>query len=365
MSASANMGPRGNEQRGGDYGYANARVRGMRSRLLKGESLEHLMQAEDLHQLIHELMQTEYAADLEETLLRGRGSAEVIEALKRNLVRTYRKVFGFLNAEAYDICSVLLGRWDAFNLKTIVRGKHVHLSNEQIAEALLPVGALSETDLEGLLVQTDVRGVVATALTWGLPQAHALREGLSVFQDTHDLADLELAVDRHYAAWAAEALGKRNHNYQLARRILGLQVDTLNLVMVFRAAHENLDAEHAKRYFLEGGKDVDLELYQKLVTTSDVDEVLNALSRTRFSAALSDASTRYLETSSISAFERALEDLLARKAISAIATDALGVGVPISYLWSKQNEVTNVRIIVKSKEIGIPPERTRGELILV
>jgi vacuolar-type H+-ATPase subunit C/Vma6 len=34
-------------------------------------------------------------------------------------------------------------------------------------------------------------------------------------------------------------------------------------------------------------------------------------------------------------------------------------------LWSKQNEVTNVRIIVKSKAIGIPAERTRRELILV
>jgi V/A-type H+-transporting ATPase subunit C len=348
-----------------DYGYANARIRGMRSRLLRADALDRLMEAPDLHQLIQELMQTEYAQDLEETLLQGRGATEISEGLKRNLVRTYRKVFGFLNDEAKDICSTLLGRWDVFNIKTILRGKHVQLSAEEIGEGLLPVGRLTQIDLDGLLAQGDIRGVVDTAVTWELPQAPAMRDGYVEYQKTGELADLELALDRYFAAWAAERLDRRNRNYVMGSRILGMQVDILNLVMVFRAARENLQPEQSEEYFLYGGRDVSLDLYQQLTALSDIDEVLDGLRGTHFGKILDDAAVRYLETTSIATFERALEDYFTRKVIAVGGTDPLGVGIPIAYLWGKQNEVTNVRIITKGKAIGIPADRTRGELILV
>jgi vacuolar-type H+-ATPase subunit C/Vma6 len=47
------------------------------------------------------------------------------------------------------------------------------------------------------------------------------------------------------------------------------------------------------------------------------------------------------------------------------STDPLGIGIPIAYLWGKQNEITNLRIIVKGAAVGMPADRTRRELILV
>jgi len=160
-----------NRTSGNDYGYANARIRGMRSRLLKAQQLDQLMAATDIRQVIQELTQTEVGPFLEETLIQGMTAAAVDEALKRNLVATYRKVFKFLNEEALYICGTLLGRWDVFNAKTIVRGKHLQLSAVEIGEGLLPVGALSQIDLDGLMAQPDVRGVSDLASTWELPFA--------------------------------------------------------------------------------------------------------------------------------------------------------------------------------------------------
>ncbi|HET6351325.1 MAG TPA: V-type ATPase subunit [Coriobacteriia bacterium] len=348
-----------------DYGYPNARLRGMRSHLIKAEALERLMETNDLHDLIQELMQTEYAPDLEEALIKGRGAAEIAEGLRLNLVRTYRKVFGFLNEEAKDVCGTLLGRWDIFNIKTIVRGRHVHLSAGEIAESLLPVGELSQVDLDVLLAQNDIRGVVDTATTWDLPQAPALREGFVEFQKSGELADLELALDRYFARWAAQRLAGKNRNYAMGRRLLGMQIDILNLIMLFRSARENLSNEQAERYFLLGGHGLELEMYIRLSALSDIDEVLDGLRATHYGKVLEDVAPLYLETMSIATFERALEDYLTRKMIAVGATDPLGVGIPIAYLWSKQNEVTNVRIITKAKDIGIPADRTRRELILV
>jgi len=348
-----------------DYGYSNARIRGMRARLLKKERLEHLLGVTETQQLIQELMQTELAPFLEDTLIHGHTAASVDEALKNNLVATYRKVLGFLNDEAFNISTTLLGRWDVFNLKTIVRGKHLHLMADEISEGLLPVGVLSQIDLDGLIGQGDIRGVVDLASTWELPQAPALRAGYAEYQKTGELADLELALDHYYAEWATKRLARRGNNYAIARRILGMQVDILNLVMVFRAARENLDPSISRDYFLRGGLDVDAELYERLAALSDIDEILDGLRGTQYGQLLDDAALRYLESLSLSVFERALEDYFTRKVLALGSTDPLGIGIPIAYLWGKQNEVTNLRIIVKGAAVGMPAERTRKELILV
>ena len=348
-----------------DYGYANARVRGMRSRLMRADELERFMGAPDVQHFIQELLQTDYATDVEEAIIQGRTQAQVAEALRNNLVRTYRKVLGILNDESLDICKTLLGRWDVFNIKSILRGKHVGLSAAEIGEGLLPVGALGQVDLDGLLLQSDIHGVVDTAVTWAIPQAPAMREGYVAYQKSGELADLELALDDYYAKWAVARLDRRNANYKLARQILGMQVDILNLVMVFRVAREDLKPGEADSYFLLGGNDVDLEFYQAMTALSDVDEILDALRKTRFGPILDDAAMTYLETMSISAFERALEDYLTRRIIALGGTDPLGAGIPIAYLWSKANEVTNLRIISKAIAIGIPGDRARKELILV
>ena len=348
-----------------DYGYANARIRGMRSRLLRGEAMERFMETPDLQRLIQELMETGYGPELEEALIAGRNPDTVDAALRQNVVRTYRKVYGFLNEEARDIVTTLLGRWDVFNLKTILRGKHVELSAGEISSGLFPVGALSQVDLDGLVLQSDIRGVVDTAVTWEIPQGPVMRQGYLEYQRTGELADLELALDRYYAEWATQRLSRRGQNYAIARRILCLQIDVLNLVMIFRAARETLAPDKSVDYFLPGGEHLDLELYQELAALADVDEIVDGLRGTPYHKICDTAALRFLETASLAAFERALEDYLTRKIISLGGTDPLGIGIPIAYLWGKQNEVINLRIVVKGKAVGIPPESMRREFILV
>lgn len=348
-----------------DYGYSNARIRGMRARLLGRERIERFLRVDDLKAVLQELMHSEYSDDLEEVLIHGRGAAEIDEGLRHNVVRTYNKVRGFLNVEAYDICNTLLARWDIFNLKTILRGKNLHLSNAEIRGALMPVGALGPSEIDGLLAATDVRDVVNMAVTWGLPHSSALRHGFAEYQRTGSLVNLELPLDRHFTEWAMEQLSKRGANYKLARWVLGTQIDNLNLVIVFRAARESLQPDQSAEYFLLGGADIDLDKYQRLAIMSDTDEILDELRSTRYGAVLDDAVVRYLETMSLAVFERALEDHFTRRVLALGTRDPLGVGIPISYLWAKHNEVTNLRIIVKGKSVGLPVDRMRRELILV
>lgn len=350
---------------GRDYGYSNARIRGMKSRLLGVEFFERLISVPEFGGLLPILLETEYGPDLEERIIHGRNPTQMDLALRDNMARTFQKVLGILNDEAYDLVATLVGRWDLFNLRTIVRGKHMHLSRAEIEESLMPAGQFSEVDLMELAAAEDVRAVVDIAGTWGVGYASALRSGFAEFMKTGELPDLELALDRHYSEWATARLSRRGANAEIARRILGIQADTVNLLTALRLLKADLEGLDPARFWLPGGSHVNLELFVELTALSDVDEVLDRLKATPYGRAMDEVAVMYLETSSMAVFERALEDLLTRRALGLGIGDPLGVGVAVSYLWAKQNEVTNVRIIVRGKAVGMPENRVRKELILV
>jgi V/A-type H+-transporting ATPase subunit C len=350
---------------GKDYGYCNARARGMRSRMLSSAFLEQLMAAPDLQKVISVLSETEYAPDLDEQLIHGHTSAQVDEALKVNMVRTFRKVLGFANDEADRLLITLLGRWDLFNIKSIIRGKHIKLMPEEIEESLFAVGQFSPIELKALASMDDVRAVADTLNTWGSPYAKPLRESVPEYMRTNDLALVELALDRYYCEWAAARVTGRKSNTVLARRLLGAQTDSINLLTLFRLQKADIEGLDVERFFLPGGTSIGKDLFVQLAPLSDVDEVLDRLKRTPYGMQLDKVVLNYIEENSISVFERALEDYVMRQALAAGRGDPLGVGVLVGYLWAKQNEITNLRIVVKGKAVGMPPDRMRKELIVV
>lgn len=350
---------------GKDYGYGNARVRGMRSRLFGNTMFESLMGSKDIGAIIQVLTQTEYGPDLEERLLHGRTAQQVDEALRDNMVRIFRKVLNLLNDEAYLLVTVLLGRWDLFNVKTIVRGIHMSLSSEEISDSLLAVGQLSQVDMEELAKQPSMKALVDTLATWDLPYAVPLRAEMVKYNESGDLSVLELALDKFYTTWADRRLRGAGSNKKLARRFLGVQVDTINLLTCLRLLNADVEAEDVNRFFLPGGLYVDERLFNDLASMSDVDEVYERLKRTPYGRPVEAVAIKYIERGSVSVFERALEDYLMRRAFAAGRGEPLGVGVVIGYLWGKANEVTNLRIVVKGVSVGMPVERMREELIIV
>lgn len=350
---------------GRDYGYQNARIRGMRSRLLKQSFFDELISSKDIGAVIQKVIETEYGPELEDRILHGRTATQVDEALKDNMTRTFRKVLSHCNDEAMLLVTTLLGRWDLFNIKTIIRGKHMKFDAEEIVDSLIAVGQLSQVDTDELSRQADIRGVVDTLGTWGLPFAVPLREVLREYEQEEDLSLLELALDRYYYQWAARRLKGRRENRRIARRFLAAQVDTMNLLTSLRLLNADLGEGNAERFFLPGGDVVDQALFIELSAMSDVDEVFKRVKKTPYGRPLDQAALLYMEKGSISVFERALEDYLFRQAFETSKGDPLGIGLAISYLWTKANEVTNLRIVVKGVSVGMPEERMREELIVV
>jgi V/A-type H+/Na+-transporting ATPase subunit C len=347
-----------------DEAYAATRMRGMRSRLLAREFYDRLIEAPDATRVAKELLETQYGPDLHVFAAReGFVPAAVEGALKAHIIRTVRKVMSLLAPTARAQLSALMGRWDIFNLKTVLRGAHRHVLVEETVSGFYPAGSLGERELEALAALDDVGAVIDTLATWGVPYATPLRLAYPAYSGSADLVPLEQALDRHYARWASRQLSGEDAG--IARRVFRVQMDTANLVTVFRAIKAEAEFSAVEQYFLEGGQVVTRDIVRELVELTDIDHVLDRLRGTAYSEALDGAAVRYLARSSIPVFERALEELLMKTALSASLKDPLGVGLAISLLYATHNEVTNVRIIAKGKAVGMPAERIEEELLLV
>jgi V/A-type H+-transporting ATPase subunit C len=349
-----------------DYGYINARMRGMKSRLLSHRALDDLIMKPDLESLIADLENTPYREDIIEAKGRSGGILCIETALRQNFIKTFRKVQDLARQEeeAKQYIVIFLHRWDVQNIKTILRGRNIHTTTEEILDCLVPAGELDEVTLKELLKQPDVRAVIDLLATWEIRYAKPLTESFPEFVKTKDLAVLECALDRYYYADALAAVSIPTYNNTLIHDLLALEVDVVNLRTVLRMVRDHVDPADAQRYLIGGGKEFDEKKLHHLLTLPAIEDVVKALVATRYRF-LSTVPESAIRTQKISVIEKELERFLIRKGVGAFLLDPLSVASVIGYFWAKYNEITNIRIISRCKTADFPVEHLKEELVYV
>ena len=348
-----------------DYGYINARMRGMKSRLLSHRALDDLILQPDLDSLMMYLENTPYREDIIEAKGKFTGILCIEYALRQNFIKTFHKIQNFVREEeARTYINVFLHRWDVQNIKTILRGKNIHATAEEILGCLVPAGELDEATFSELLRQPDIRTDIDLLATWRIRYARPLTEAYPEFAKTKDLALLECALDRFYYSDALDSVKAPTYNNMLIRDILSLEIDVVNLRTVLRMVRDHVNPEDARRYLIAGGAEFDEKKLMRLLALPAIGDVVRNLADTRYSF-LAEIPEQVVRTQKISAIEKQLEKFLIRKGAGEFLLDPLSVASVIGYFWSKYNEITNIRIISRCKTADFPVEFLREELVYV
>ncbi len=348
-----------------DWGYINARMRGMKSRLLDHHTLDALILQPDLDSLISELEKTAYREDLVEARGRYSGIPCIEHALRNNFVRTFRKVLGFSKEkEAEQNISIFLHRWDVQNIKTVLRGKNIHVTNEEILDCLVPAGELDEATLTELVRQPDPKAVIDLLATWRIPYATPLTTAFPEFAKSGDLGMLECALDRYYYEDALLAVKARSPNNAMIRDILSLEIDVVNVKTALRMIRDRVEPEEAKKFLLDGGLELDAKKLDHLLSFPSIEEALAFLATTRYRF-LSGTPETALRAQKISVIEKQLERYLVQEGVRSFLGDPLSVASLIGYFWAKYNEITNIRVISRCKTVDFSVETLREELVYV
>jgi len=348
-----------------DWGYINARMRGMKSRLLDRCALDNLVLQPDLESLIADLEKTPYKSDIIEAKVQYSGVLCIEYALRKNFVRTFRKILRFVRMEeAERYITIFLHRWDIQNIKTILRGKNIHITNEEILECLVPAGELDEATIIELVRQPDVRAVIDMLATWKIGYAKPLTKEYPVFAKSGDLALLECALDEYYYADALDQVKNPTYNNGLIRNIISLEIDVVNLRTILRMIRDHIDPSEAKKFLINGGQEFNARKLDHLLSLHSIEEVVEELKTTPYRF-LADLPPSAMRTQKISVIEKQLEKFLVQKGVNAFLGDPLSVASVIGFFWAKYNEITNIRIISRCKTADFPIEQLKEELVYV
>ncbi|MFN8459016.1 MAG: V-type ATPase subunit [Anaerolineae bacterium] len=357
------------------YGYGNARLRAMRSRLLTPTDYQQLLAKKNLEELIAALVETPYKGDVELALTRLEGVRCVFEAIRTHLARTLRQILTFFEGEPRTLIELILRRWDRHNLLTILRGQSQEVSAEIVLTALTPVGQLDEVSLRELARQPGLRAALDLMTAWQLPYAGALRQVRPRIGSTPDLDQLELALNRFYFSSIRAVLKPGDSNHALLLEQLKIELDLINLRTALQLAHQpGLAARVQQRYrvsdvrplLLEPGGSAPVELLAQLVAQGGgIEGIVNGLSQTRYVPALAEGWRRYQAgEGDLTVLERELERWQAKHLAGMFSRDPLSLAIPLGYIGCKEVEVANLRLITQAVALNLKRDEIQRDLIM-
>lgn len=348
-----------------DYGYINARVKGMNSRLFDRKLYDTLILKPDIDSLITELEKSPYKKEIEEECVLHPGILGIEYALRKNLIKNYRQILDFFRGDIGETyIKVFLNRWDIQNIKTILRGKNIHAPPTEILECLFPAGELDEATLTELMKQQDIRSVIDLLATWQISYSHPLTMHLDEYSEKNDLALLEYALDKYYYEHSLSIVVGKKYDSRIIHDLLATEIDIVNIKTILRVIRDSIDSEDAKNMLLSGGKILEPTILGELISDDSIRGVVRKLESTPYSFLSSIPEQAFL-TDKISVFEKELDKYIIRKGIRTLRGDPLSMSIVIGYLWAKFNEITNIRIIARCKNESISDEELQDELTYV
>ncbi|MGQ4911793.1 MAG: V-type ATPase subunit [Candidatus Thorarchaeota archaeon] len=340
-----------------EYGFVNARIRGMKSRFLSIGVYESLIQSGSYENFIKILSSTYYGQVLskespgsipnpdELALILSRDFASVSENLSRSLT-----------GNVHEFTKTYLEQFFADSVKSIIRGIHVDLTPDEILRFSVPTSPAQADLLAALAGSSSVSKMIDLLPFWDLKVALLAR--LPSYEEIDSTSPLEVAVEEWYLKRVMDALKHFSRSeVQRVLSVLESRVVLRNVLTGLRAHMLQLEPRALELSLIHFSRA--REITRGILTSTGWREVLTTLERTRYAALGSRLLHLYEDTHNLEDVELAIEDYIAQRIRNQMTAFPFHLGTIIGFFSLKQYEVRNIRSIAVGLERGEPPERIR------
>jgi V/A-type H+-transporting ATPase subunit C len=321
-----------------DFNYLNARIRVRLSQMLPQGFFQEALRL-SFPDLVKIMGETIYGPDLT-----GNDLPDVDRAIMVHLHRTVGDLPRLVAGVAREAVNLLLMRSDLANIKTILRGKEVGWTNEEIL-GHLGAGTLPRA-LYGILVDAPDAASLAQLLTLPRhPLARTLRRAVAA---TREPLELEIMLDREFYAALLYRAYELDQPYLVS--FMRFEIDALNLAAGLKLSAMGLNGD-LSRFFLPGGRRVGRPFFEELAAGEI--KVLEELGNTDFK--------RVAEVQDLTSLERGLRCILLAKAREGVK-DVLGAGMANHYILHKEWEAGRIRLLARRALFELPASTVELEV---
>lgn len=346
-----------------DLSNFNARVRGLRGRLLKRTDYEALLGAGNLDEYAERIRGTPYGPYMEIAKTHHPSSDDAIEAaLVSNLSEAFELLRRAAPKDAGRFLEALMAGWEVYGIKTIIRGIAGGVKREDILPLLIPAGRLDRTAIKHLLAAKDVDDVIAFIETWGLPYAAPLKEGLPEYKKSGSIAGMEASLDLFIYGHLRALFKPRGLDETILAELLSLRIDMANVMTLMKTAGEGYAKDAVAGFFIEGGANITRDEFVRLSWIKNRDELASAAASVVGDDALARA-VAAADADEMNLLEETFEGLLEHRLKKTTVVEPLSIALCASYVLMKAREIKNLRLICRSKAFSIPVDEIKRSIM--
>jgi ATP synthase A1, C subunit len=348
-----------------NYPYAVTRIRAMRIKLFPRDAYPRFMNM-SLDEITRKIGESEYKQDIDELSREYSGVNLIEHALNRNMAASFQKVLKITEGELHELVLEYLRIFDIEDIKTILRGKKNNIPEDQILQTLVTGGVLRYTFLSGL-VSRSIEEIIASFND--SPYGPILSQ-----YDGTNLPTVENELDKFYYGNLFEAVGypgsaDRKQFDQFVRR----EIDIKNLSLLLRikkyeaiesaASPENkCIIEDISSMIIPHGLALDTDKLKDLC----YDDFIEAIRSTPYWDAVGPIlDTADLKSVSLTGVEARLTKYNLTKATENSRRFLLSIIPILEFIIYKNNEVRNLRIIIRGKSVGLDNDLIKDRLVIL
>ncbi|CAI48604.1 A-type ATP synthase subunit C [Natronomonas pharaonis DSM 2160] len=343
-----------------NYEYVIARVRSRRAKLFDEDDYRKLVRMGP-GEIARFMEETEYETEMNALGTRHSGVDLIEYALNRNQSKHFGDLLTWADGSLYNYIANYLRKFDAWNVKTAIRGIYTGADSEDIEDDLIRTGEFSEQTLDRLLEATSMEELVEqlSGTIFGEP----LEEALEEYEDQGVLVPLENAVDRAFFSHLLDDIGsvEPDSPKALYREFLEAEIDFRNLRNGLRIARSGADIDPSE-YFIEGGQLFGPDELRQLAANTD--ELVARIRDSAYGDDLASALNELESADSLIQFEHALDAALLEYSGKLSNRYPLSVCPILAYILAKEREVENIRAIARGREAGLSVEEIENELVI-
>ncbi|MEM2131181.1 MAG: V-type ATPase subunit [Candidatus Woesearchaeota archaeon] len=329
--------------------YTYARICAMKGLLLKKNDYEKLFKLE-LSEITKFLQEQNYNQEINELGLKYKGLKLIELSLNKNLTRVLSKLREISDESIKPLVDLYLKRYDFYNLKTLIRAKNSNMKFEEIEDLLIPLGSLKYNFLKKIYNKS----IKYILLDSKIVNLNDLKDALNKFENPQeekkDLSEIENILDFYYYNETIKLVKKISTQGQLFKEFFEYEIDLYNIKLILKKIAFNLENKTIEKYIIRNLKKLtELEL-NNLLKTENYETFLNIFKKTFYGKIFALTDFNLLK------YETEFENFLLKKRNLLLHQNPLSVDTILGFMFQKETEIKNLKVIVKSKSLQLDQE---------
>jgi len=344
------------------YGYLNAKIRALISKMLSAGDYEKILRTDTYDESVRLLSATSTGSELVELLTKVEVDlVEVDQALTKLFVKAFKMICGYAPGKARAFLETYLWKIDLDGLKTIIRAVHNRIRKDEALKFVIPASEKTREEFSRLLDAQSVAQLVEEVQDSAL--RGALEKSLPLYESTGSTVPLESSLDRILYSQLWEQIEKKLNPIDRvhAEELVGLRIDLSNMLVALRCKELGLGS-------------VTLELllvptYYRLRVNVDeaakarnVGELLNIFGATAYREIAQQAREAFEKESDITRIEEIADRYIAHQSFREFVGYSFHIGIALAYLNLKFYELRNIKAVIIGKYENIPIQKIRDVL---